>query len=77
MTATTSTIALPLTLSSAYFGDTKSTQSTNPQTLRKLVSDLRRGDGDTILITDAEGVFYDLTDLGRGPELVRNGTCSH
>lgn len=77
MTATTSTIALPLTLSSAYFDGTKTTHSTNPKTLRNLVNDLRRGDGDTIQITDAEGVFYDLTDLGRGPELVRNGTCSH
>ena len=70
MTATTSTIARPLTLSSAYHSDTKTTQSTNPQTLRKLITDLRRGEGDSIIIADAEGVCYDLTDLGNGLQLV-------
>ena len=70
MTTTTSAIAIPLTLSSAYFGGTKTTRSTNPQALRKLVNDLRRGDGDTILITDADGVCYDLTDAGNGLQLV-------
>ena len=75
--STTSTIALPLTITSNYHDDTKVTRSTNPKTLRKLISDFRRGEGDWIHITDADGVGYDLTDLGHGVELVRNGTYSN
>lgn len=68
------TIALPLTISSNYHEDTKTTRSTNPRTLKRLVNDFRRGEGDWVKITDADGYGYDLTDLGRGLELVFNGT---
>lgn len=71
---TITTVALPLTISSVYFDKTKVTRSTNPATIRRLIRDLRRGEGDTIRIMDADGVGYDLTDLGRGVELVRNGS---
>lgn len=64
------TPTLPLTISSQYFDDTKVTRSINPQTLKKYVSDFRRGDGDSIIITDADGDRFDLVDFGSGLKLV-------
>jgi hypothetical protein len=65
---------MPLTISSLNFDGSKTTRSTNPATIKRLVNDLRRGDGDTIQIKDAAGVHYDVTDIGRGLELLANGT---
>lgn len=69
-----STIKLPLTISSQYHQDTKRTRSTNPKTIKRLINEVRRGEGDWIKITDADGLGYDLTDRGRGTELVFNGS---
>lgn len=68
------TIKLPLTISSQYHQAIKRTRSTNPKTIKRLVNEVRRGDGDWVKITDADGLGYDLTDCGRGLELTHNGT---
>lgn len=67
------TPTLPITISSRNFDGTKTTKSINPKTIKRLADDLRRGDGDTILITDAAGNRYDVTDIGHGLQLIANG----
>lgn len=60
----------PLTISSKYFEENRTqTRSTNPATLKRLIQELRCGDGDEIQITDADGNTWDLIDLGQGLEL--------
>jgi hypothetical protein len=58
-----------LTICSQYHGDSRETTSRNPQYIRRLCNQIRRGDGDWIKIVDEDGRTYDVIDLGHGLEL--------
>jgi hypothetical protein len=66
---TTTAKTSKLTIYSQYHNDRRETYSRNPQYLRRLCNQIRRGDGDWIKIEDEDGITYDLIDLGRGVEL--------
>ncbi len=68
-TMTTTATTSKLTIYSQYHTDRRETSSRNPQYIRRLVNQIRRGDGDWIKIEDEDGRTYDLIDLGRGLEL--------
>ncbi len=65
---------MKLTLKSQYFDNARTINSSSPRYIKRVRDEMRRGDGDSIMIRDDEGQSYDVTDLGRGLELINANT---
>jgi hypothetical protein len=65
---------MKLTLKSAYFDNARTINSTSPAYISRVRKSMKRGDGDSISIWDDNGERYDVTDLGRGLELINTRT---
>jgi hypothetical protein len=59
-----------LTLKSIYFDNVRTINSSSPSYIKKVREEIRSGDGDSVTIKDEGGNSYDVTDLGRGLELI-------
>jgi hypothetical protein len=65
---------MKLTIKSNYHGDTRTIKSTCPQYIKQVRESMRRGNGDFVKIIDEKGQMYDVTNFGRGLELVNIAT---
>jgi hypothetical protein len=67
---------MKLTIKNNYHGETRTINSTCPRYIKQVRESMRRGDGDFVKIIDEKGQMYDVTDFGRGLELVNIATGS-
>jgi hypothetical protein len=65
---------MKLTLKSAYFDNARTINSNSPAYIKRVRENMRNGQGDYIIIKDNDGRNYDVTDLGRGLELININT---
>jgi len=61
---------MKLTIKSIYFDNARTINSSSPSYIKKVGEEIRRGDGDSVTIKDEDGNSYDVTNLGRGLELI-------
>jgi hypothetical protein len=61
---------MKLTIKSIYFDNARIINSSSPSYIKKVREEIRSGDGDSVTIKDEDGNSYDVTDLGRGLELI-------
>jgi hypothetical protein len=65
---------MKLTIKSDYFDNARTINSNSPSYIKRVRESMCSGSGDALSIRDENGESYDVTDLGRGLELININT---